>query len=295
MKRTYTFEIDQETAERAERVFRARGLSAELVVGMYFQRVAILGRLPYDPVAPVGGGDEGEDGTQPPVVFSHPAPGNTTITRAMAEHLWNAFHANLSTRRAAISVAADVGRKTGMNQGSAFMYLTILGNMVEGKPCTRSMKIADLAYYLGRIYDDLGEPAYSNARKSLRESLAYWEEYIPGKFADKVREILAQTDSSPPKSVSYSSRESLILPITLIPADRNEFKQLLCAHGATIHEHHTDGSVKDIPWAAERMSDTSNVIGNLRSRPDYRKGTWQRLGIKRLVVEINERREEERK
>ena len=85
---------------------------------------------------------------------------------------------------------------------------------------------------------------------------------------------------------SVPSGSGLTLPIEFIPADQGEFKRLLLAHGnATIHEYYSDGRVKDIPWRAEKMSETSNVIGNLRSRPDYRKGTWQRLGIKRLVVE----------
>ena len=199
MKTTYTFYIDQETAEKAECVFRSRGLSADLAIGMYFQRTAMLGRLPYDPTAPIDGGNAGGRTDSPTV------EGYKAITPAMVEHLWDAFRANLSVERAALSVAADISRATGMNEGSAFMYLVILGNMVKGKPNTRSMKIADLAYYLGRIRDDLGEPAYSNAKKSLRESLAYWDEHSPGNFADKVRGLLRAADANTPLIVRTES------------------------------------------------------------------------------------------
>ena len=297
MKKTYTFEIDQETAEKAERVFRGVGLSADLAIGMYFQRTALLGRLPYDPMAPiddVASNPAAQPGPAEPACHAEQAThahqdrqGYKTITRPMVERLWAVFKESLGSGRDANSMAAEVGTATGMNTGSAFIYLNILGNMVAGEPNTRNMKISDLAYYLERIHDELGEPSYSNARGSLMSSLAYWDEHSLGNFSDKVRSLLGSTESAMPDSASFAGRASSTLPIEFIPADRNEFKRLLLAHGnAVIHEHHSDGSVIDVPWRAAGMSETSNVIGNLRSMTNYRKGTWERLGIDRLVVEI---------
>ena len=44
------------------------------------------------------------------------------------------------------------------------------------------------------------------------------------------------------------------------------------------------------PWNARRMSPTSNVIGNLRSRPEFRSNAWQNNGIASVRVTIDEPR-----
>ena len=41
-------------------------------------------------------------------------------------------------------------------------------------------------------------------------------------------------------------------------------------------------------WAADSMSESSNVVGNLRSRPRYRRGAWKRLGIQSLTVSVKQ-------
>ena len=40
-----------------------------------------------------------------------------------------------------------------------------------------------------------------------------------------------------------------------------------------------DGHVEEHIWHAHRISPSSNIIGNLRSRPKFRAGAWQRNGI----------------
>ena len=39
-------------------------------------------------------------------------------------------------------------------------------------------------------------------------------------------------------------------------------------------------------WKAERITTSSNIFGNLRSRPEFRSGNWQQNGIAKVVVQV---------
>ena len=76
------------------------------------------------------------------------------------------------------------------------------------------------------------------------------------------------------------------LPIEFEPAG-DSFRKLLLQQGeAWITEFYRNGAKKRLHWDAKNMSETSNVIGNLRSRPRYREGSWERLGIESLRVSV---------
>lgn len=78
-----------------------------------------------------------------------------------------------------------------------------------------------------------------------------------------------------------------LLPIALEPSQSAEFRrQLLRCRRAQITTYYDDGRVEHHPWDASRFSETSNVMGNLRSRPEFRQGTWQRSGIVKVHVRI---------
>lgn len=71
-----------------------------------------------------------------------------------------------------------------------------------------------------------------------------------------------------------------ILPIVLDPSPSAEFKRrLLTSRKAKIVIHYGDGRIDHRPWDASRFSENSNVMGNLRSRPEFRSGAWQAAGI----------------
>lgn len=79
-----------------------------------------------------------------------------------------------------------------------------------------------------------------------------------------------------------------ILKIEFTPNDNSEFKELLLEHkSALITIFYNEGNSKVIEWNASNMNDNSDVIGNLRSRPDFRQGKWQELKISRVEVEVN--------
>ena len=81
-----------------------------------------------------------------------------------------------------------------------------------------------------------------------------------------------------------------LLPIFLIPENQDEFKSAFLASGrAEIREYYADGSQKSKTWKrrmSSGFSKTSNIIGNLRSRGEYRSGTWQESGLVRIEVEV---------
>ena len=77
------------------------------------------------------------------------------------------------------------------------------------------------------------------------------------------------------------------LPISLEPPRPSDFlAALLDARRAWLELSYQDGRKEVRRWDASRMSSTSNVIGNLRSRPEFRAGKWQARGIASLRVTI---------
>ena len=79
------------------------------------------------------------------------------------------------------------------------------------------------------------------------------------------------------------------LPITLEPPNSDDFLDaLLRRKKAWIQVTYQDGRTEVQSWNAGNMRPTSNVIGNLRSRPEFRSETWQEFGIASVRVTIEE-------
>ena len=111
-------------------------------------------------------------------------------------------------------------------------------------------------------------------------------EYLASLLPDD-REDGAESDSESLDPSRIDRRGGGALPITLDPLSPDAFKDaLLSERRAWIVEVHRDGRRIERPWEAANMSESSDVIGNLRSRPRYRKGTWQREGIQSLIVSV---------
>jgi hypothetical protein len=100
------------------------------------------------------------------------------------------------------------------------------------------------------------------------------------------------SDAARPPQKSVHSPASLpsqntdgMLPISFEPSDPAEFKRfLLLRKKAQIVTYYENGVVEKREWNARRFSASSNVRGNLRSRPEFRPGEWQRRGIVKVHV-----------
>ena len=89
------------------------------------------------------------------------------------------------------------------------------------------------------------------------------------------------------QSEGQGSTQPTSLPITLDPPGTADFKEaLMRTKRAWFVESYSDGSKEVLPWNAQNMGPSSNVLGNLRSRPRYRQGAWQKAGLVRLHVTI---------
>jgi len=86
-----------------------------------------------------------------------------------------------------------------------------------------------------------------------------------------------------------STGSSSQLPIFLVPSDPTTFKrELLRTRRARIKITYANGHERIKHWNVSNFSPSSNVFGNLRSRPQFRQGKWQQLGITQVTVEITE-------
>jgi transcription elongation GreA/GreB family factor len=94
--------------------------------------------------------------------------------------------------------------------------------------------------------------------------------------------------------ISESSFYSASLPIELIPNDSEDFLQILLkTKEAEIITYYQNGTKDSKIWNASNMSAESNVIRNLRSRPEFRNPNWQKANIVKVVVEVIKNNKEE--
>ncbi|PIV17100.1 MAG: hypothetical protein COS42_06560, partial [Flavobacteriales bacterium CG03_land_8_20_14_0_80_35_15] len=88
-----------------------------------------------------------------------------------------------------------------------------------------------------------------------------------------------------PRIIDYSNG---ILPIELKPSSESDFKRrLLLTKTAYITTFYKNGTSKQKIWNAQRFKESSGVLGNLRSRPEFRNGEWQKLRIEKVLVSID--------
>ena len=106
----------------------------------------------------------------------------------------------------------------------------------------------------------------------------------------KVLQTSAKQANPNHQTSSGRVRRGDVLPITLIPSDPGEFKQAFIASGlAEIREYFQDGHCNKKSWQKRGyggFTEKSNILGNLRSRAEYRSGVWQESGIVRIEVEV---------
>ena len=112
--------------------------------------------------------------------------------------------------------------------------------------------------------------------------------HAPNDALDESPSQVLSRETNPP-SAKRTRREGHghTLPITLDPQNSADFLgALLRTKEAWLEVSYSDGRKEVRRWDASRMSTSSNVIGNLRSRSEFRSGTWQNNGIASLRVSV---------
>jgi len=107
-----------------------------------------------------------------------------------------------------------------------------------------------------------------------------WREPVPKPISTK------QPGTRPTRSAT-NGRGRDILPIILDPSDSEVFRNAFIKQGrARLSIHYEDGRIENEEWLCQRFGASSNVIGNLRSKPKFRSGMWQRLGIEKVFIRV---------
>lgn len=184
-------QVDDGVLSEAEMILHSLGMDIEMAVNIYMKRIVLEQGLPMTMTGHGLNQPETEMEDDFDDLFEDESRvtirSNKKITPAMVDGVWHAFLRYTGESGEINTLSTEVSIKTGMNQGSAFIYLTVLANLVNGDPNTRVLKYKDLEYLMGKIKSELGESKYQKALKSLEASISYWREKIPGSYADKVK------------------------------------------------------------------------------------------------------------
>ena len=124
-------------------------------------------------------------------------------------------------------------------------------------------------------------------RELVEQFLTRRVQTTPPVTEESPQPVLSGTGSVPPASARRVEGRGAALTIMLDPPNSQDFLEaLLLTKEAWIEERYADGRREVHRWDASRMSRSSGVINNLRSRPRYRQGNWQKLGIASLRVSV---------
>jgi len=179
-------DVDEDILKEAERALESIGMDVKIAVNIFLRKAAIANGFPLPMTAPK---QNQEEFSYSKVHHTYPTRSNNNITKDMVDEVWRAFlkhHKGLGEIR---YLSDEVSENSGMNRGSAFIYLTILSKLIKGASNTRTLKFKDLEYLMGKVKSELLEEDYQNAIKSLKQSILYWREKIPGTFADNVEAL----------------------------------------------------------------------------------------------------------
>lgn len=190
---TIEIDVDECILKEAEKALNSIGMDVQIAVNVFLLRVAIEKGFPMSITSASNLREPAVfEESQAPLSKEHmyPTRSNNTITREMVDEVWRSFvryHKGLGEIN---SLSDEVSKNSGMNRGSAFIYLNILSNLIKGEPNTRILKIKVLEYVIGKIKYELRVNEYRNAIQSLEQSIPYWRKKIPGAFADNVEALI---------------------------------------------------------------------------------------------------------
>ena len=178
------------------------------------------------------------------------------------------------------------------NPGTVYSYKNAVDKVCNWENCSWD-ELADKIdkvvneYSPGGIKANFGRQSHNTVINGLR---AYGRFCATRQYRQEPR-ASANSNADVPLRLGCDNRQTgNVLPIKLVPSNQDEFKLAFIESGkAEIREYYADGSTKAKVWtkrASSGFSKTSNVIGNLRSRPEYRAGAWRERGMIRLEVEV---------
>ena len=186
-------------------------------------------------------------------------------------------------------------------RGTGYGVRHIWGNTHNPNAFTAGWNLCYMPFWAGMLTED--QHPHRELQQAIRQ--ASWDLFFfgnrvcerPDFVEDPGMDLNAVLEGRPLLVLSREARAGFQpprrsgqvspLPITLEPANSKEFlDSLLRTKEAWLEVSYTDGRKEVRRWNAARMGQSSNVIGNLRSRPEFRAGTWQKKDIASLRVSI---------
>ncbi|HZX21718.1 MAG TPA: type II toxin-antitoxin system RelB/DinJ family antitoxin, partial [Clostridia bacterium] len=145
--------IDDITLVEAEDVLKNIGLDLDMAINIFLRRIVLEKALPISMNLKENQSDALKVGEGGNIIVSNEKgePFQRSITREMVGEVWGAFlkYYNFSDEISRLS--DEVSKISGMNRGSASIYLNFLSNLIKGEPNKRNMKITDLKYLLNKV------------------------------------------------------------------------------------------------------------------------------------------------
>jgi hypothetical protein len=104
---------------------------------------------------------------------------------------------------------------------------------------------------------------------------------------EMISDLLDENDGFEIYNNNNKQNEINILPIELFPSDSELFRsELLKSKQALITIYYNNGDNERKIWNASKINPNSNILGNLRSRKEFRYRNWQIANIEKIVVEV---------
>ncbi len=203
--------------------------------------------------------------------------------------------------RAQLAWQGYTGHK--LARGSGYGVRHIWGNTHNPEAFTAGWNLCYMPFWAGMLTED--QHPHPELRQAIRQ--ASWDLFFSGIPVCEPLEFVSNPgvdlgdilDGTPllimslepakatPRTSAHRDTEGPKLPITLEPRNAEDFKiALLRAKEAWIEVSYQDGRREVKHWNAARMQSTSDILGNLRSRPEFRNGAWQENGLASVRVTI---------
>lgn len=180
------FEVDELQLKEVESILDSIGLDINIAFSIFINKIIKEKGLPFS-LKQSSNENKNEDELH--ILPKKTRRTNNAITIEMVEEVWSAFIKYNEGFHEFKDLTEYITKKSGMNQGSASIYLNILIKLSKGEISRRSMKTSDFEFFLKKFKYELGHQRYEKAIQSVEVSIPYWKSNIPT-FANNMEDLL---------------------------------------------------------------------------------------------------------
>ena len=191
-----TFEIDDDQLQEVCQILDSVGLDLDIAFNIFIKKIIKEKGLPFavkQNNESIHREIKNDDENDSALDAIRSRRSNNSITPEMIEEVWNAFKNYQNGLEEVKVLAYLVSLKSGMNLGSATIYLNILIKLSNGEINRRSMKTSDFEFFLKKFKEDFSKEMYKNAIESVKLSIPYWKSNIPT-FAEGMELLLSKIE-----------------------------------------------------------------------------------------------------